>query len=269
MIERLQIYQLRTGLIPATSTGILDFQIPTDSDAPFCLRGFGVYFPCGGAIQLRFARPDERYVQRTFGVALAGPQGGLVSDEAIGTEWAPVFPNIVFSVQSAILVQLQNISGADIHDCRLVFVGTKLFQEGVVWSRQYPPKYRLLPFSYPIPLSIPPMSTQGPIIAPPALNADADFVWQGGTFSDGLGGAATNDIGFRVRDDSGKYYMNDFIWAQQLFGFNFGERPGLTYPEIYIPKNERIFFDVQRGDPGGVNAPNSTLVLKGYKVYAQ
>jgi hypothetical protein len=267
MIERWQLYQLRTGPL-AAGGGLQEFEIPTDSDAPFCMRGFGVFFPCGGAIKLRFARPDQRFVQRTFGVARTGPQGGLVSDESIGTEWAPVFPNIVLSVQSAIVIQLQNIFGADIHECRIVFAGTKLFQPGVVWSRQYPDRFRTIPFSYPIPLNLPAVTKQGPIIAPPALNADADFVWQGGTFTDGIGGGASNDIGFRVRDDSGKYYMNDYIWAQHLFGFNFGERPGMPYPEIYIPKNERVFLDVERNDVGMVDAPNCKLVLKGYKVFA-
>lgn len=269
MIERSQVYQKRTGRLvdSGVNSQLIEITLQMDSDAPFRWTGIGAYFPCGGSILVRWARADGRYVQRVLTGQTATAYGGLVSSQAIGGQWAPVYPNIVMPVQSSLNIQLQNItSGISpvLEDCRLVFTGTKLYPPGAIWAPGYPQRFRSIPFSYRVPVSLPVNSVK------PSqqlhVDGDADFVFQGGAFVDGLGGSS-NDVSMKFRDDSGKFYMNDYIWIRQLFGLNFTERPGLIYPEIYIPRNQNIFFDVARTDTGGDNAPNAAFVFRGQKVY--
>src|SRR6185369_14153650 len=88
-------------------------------------------------------------------------------------------------------------------------------------------------------------------LAGAAINADADFVWQAGTQTDQPGtGGGVDPVGTRVRrvgvkfkDWSGKYYMNDYVPLELIFGFDNSQTPGLVYPEIYIPKNQQLYFD--------------------------
>ena len=51
-------------------------------------------------------------------------------------------------------------------------------------------------------------------------------------------------VGLKIRDWSGKAYMNDFVPAELIFGFDNSQTPGFPYPEIYIPKQQAIYFDL-------------------------
>lgn len=73
-------------------------------------------------------------------------------------------------------------------------------------------------------------------------------------------------VGLKIRDWSGKAYMNDFVPAELIFGFDNSQTPGFPYPEIYIPKNQAIYLDVVALGP--VNGL-LTLTFKGQKVYGQ
>jgi hypothetical protein len=78
---------------------------------------------------------------------------------------------------------------------------------------------------------------------------------------------ATRAIGIKIKDWTGKYYMNDYIPLDLIFGFDNSQTPGLLYPEIYIPKNQHIWFDL-KGLPSGTGNQIVTLTHKGQKVYA-
>ena len=78
---------------------------------------------------------------------------------------------------------------------------------------------------------------------------------------------ANRAIGIRIKDLTGKYYMNDYIPLDLIFGFDNSQTPGLLYPELYIPKNQHIWFDLQ-GLPSGTGNQIVTLTHKGQKVYA-
>lgn len=83
----------------------------------------------------------------------------------------------------------------------------------------------------------------------------------------GLGaGVNTRGIGVRWKDLSGKYYMNDYIPLEMAFGFDNSQRPGLVYPEIYIPKNQQMYFDFNNLDGSALDG-TLTLAFKGSKVY--
>jgi hypothetical protein len=73
-------------------------------------------------------------------------------------------------------------------------------------------------------------------------------------------------VGLKIRDWSGKAYMNDYVPAELIFGFDNSQTPGFPYPEIYIPKNQAVYLDVVALGP--VNGL-LTLTFKGQKVYGQ
>lgn len=71
-------------------------------------------------------------------------------------------------------------------------------------------------------------------------------------------------VGILIKDWQGKAYMNDFVPAELIFGFDNSQTPGLVYPEIYIPKNQALYLDVA---PFGPLNGLLTLTFKGKKVY--
>lgn len=87
--------------------------------------------------------------------------------------------------------------------------------------------------------------------------------------SGGTGGAVGIDraIGVKIKDWTGKYYMNDYVPLDMIYGFDNSQTPGLLYPEIYIPRQQNLFFDL-KGLPSGAGNSIVTLTHKGEKVYA-
>ena len=87
----------------------------------------------------------------------------------------------------------------------------------------------------------------------------------------GAGGGGTGlakGLGIIVRDWAGKAYMNDYVPIELLFGFDNSQNPGLVYPEIYIPRVQQLFLDLNGLIPS-INYPGDTVTLtfKGMKVY--
>ena len=39
--------------------------------------------------------------------------------------------------------------------------------------------------------------------------------------------------------------MNDYVPVDLIFGFDNSQTPGLVYPEVYIPKTQLIYFDME------------------------
>lgn len=113
-------------------------------------------------------------------------------------------------------------------------------------------------------------------VGPTALTGGGGFL---GVSGQGIDGNLIN-LGVRFKDWTGKYFSNadngtrqnslyaGFIPAAILAGFNNGQRPGLLYPEIYIPRNGTMYFDFALLD-GGTNPNQQTpiVTLKGQKVY--
>jgi hypothetical protein len=80
------------------------------------------------------------------------------------------------------------------------------------------------------------------------------------------------DLGVKITDFALKPYMNDYIPLGLLFGFGAPQIPGLPYPEIYIPKNQALYFDFawipSQLTPAPPVANIATVTLKGMKVYS-
>lgn len=266
MIERAQFYVAKL-----LGSGQNNVTIQTDSDAPFRLFGLAFYtFGSGGGAQgaagnvsfkVRFTKPDgTSWFQRNLVNALALNPFDNQATNGAGGLLAPVYsyasaihPNFLYAPQSTIVFDFADVPSASTSRIYAVMIGVKLFNPEQVWSPSYPAKFRALPFfgfSVQVPLTgLPVLNIPvPPVTSASGLNADADFVWQCGAYTAYLGAGATPvpapGIGVKMRDWVGKPYMNDYVPIDLLFGFDNSQRPGLVYPEIYIPKNQQIFVDL-------------------------
>ena len=266
MIERPQFYVAKFPNLSGTATyGNLGSALQTDSDSLFRMFGIACYvFGSAGDAEgaagninftLRFTRPDgTSWFQRRLTSAQAlNPYDVQAANGAGGTGFSPPYyvymsplsPNMVYPPQTAINIDFENLTANQ--RVYVVFCGTKVFQDGSIYAPTYPAKYRARPyFGYALQFSsnLLPLSNLPLSVAP-----DADFVWQTGAQTDAPGSGsltpvgAMRGLGCRFRDWTGKYYMNDFVPVELVFGFDNSQRPGMVYPEIYIPKNQQIFFD--------------------------
>jgi hypothetical protein len=261
MLERMQWYQLDTGAVANTpATSILEFELQLDSDAPFILRAIGAFIT--GQVGIRFTSPDGRWIQRLVSTSIS-LSSGLVDNGAFYGQWAPVYPNLVYPAGATIQMQLVNLSGGPFGDFRLIFVGTRLFCEGQVWAPAPPKNYRAVRFDYNVSRTLQIVDLQRDVIF--HVNSDADFLWCGGVDADNTTDGGNIEV--RIRDGWGKYYMNDFIQTQQLFGRQVAQRPGLIFPGIFIPREQNMYLDLRRNAGGELGPVLHTFTMKGFKLY--
>lgn len=257
-----------------------------------------------GTLQLRFTRPDRSWMQRhlmpTLSLAPFVPPADAVSATFPSPNYflyAPIYPNLVYAPGDAIVMDIQRIDGtAEALNSVIVYIGCNIYEQGRVWAPSAPDRItKSLPFfGYAVQCNAIALQA-GPVLDVPLnIQNDADFIWQNGVHTDtppppgtfaGLGGQGPDgnliNLGVRVRDYTGKWYSNaqpsgvapsslaGFVPAAVLFGFNGAELPGLIYPEIYIPKNQAIYFDFAMLD--GTLNPNQQqpwLTLRGQKIYS-
>lgn len=264
--ERPQYYQLRFKN-SALTAGFqqLGVELKTDSDAPFRMTGIALYvfdaanvaLAAAGNIKLtvRFARPDGSWVQKHLSSAQAiNPfDAGAVTGAGLFQApyfgyFSPLATNILYPAGSSIQFDFADLAAQTTGTVLAVCIGTKLFDPAAIWQPPYPAKYTARPyFGYNVQFD----PSQLPIKDLPFNVApDADFVWQYGAQTDQPPAGqlfpvgAFRGLGIRVRDWTGKYYMNDFIPIELLFGFDNSQTPGLIYPEIYIPKNQALYLDL-------------------------
>lgn len=256
ILERVQ-WNVARMLNPSlvADLSIVNQELKLDSDAPFRATGVAVYVVGNTAgnqnITLRFTRADGNWVQKllTSAQSLNPFQSGAIAGAGGQTApfysyFAPLAPNLLYPASSSILIDYEDLTGNAL--VMVVFVGTKLFSKGITWSPTYPAKYTARPYlGYALQFA----TTTLPVYDLPLnINPDADFVWQAGAQTDqpvtGTSPvAAERFLGVKIKDWVGKYYMNDYVPAELIFGFDNVQMPGLVYPEIYIPKNQAIYFD--------------------------
>lgn len=290
--ERAQWY---VGRVPnaALTTGLVQtgLTIKTDSDAPFRLTAIALYvFSNTGAAQgaagnvgvtLRFYRPDgtsglQKHVLsgqavNPYDAAAVNGAGGLTAPYfSLPT---PVQPNILYPAGSMITFDYAALTGVAPELVMVVFIGTKVFAPGAAWTATYPDRYKTRPF-FGYALQIPTANL-------PALNQqlliqhDADFIMQTAVQTNYQTAALTpvaalRGLGIKMKDWQGKYYMNDYVPVELIFGgFDQSQTPGVIYPEIYVPKNQGMYFDlVMLGLTALVGSPLLSLLFSGIKVYS-
>lgn len=266
LVERPQWYVARM-LNPNLQANypIVNQEIQLDSDAPFRMTGVAVYVVgasnANQQIQIRFTRSDRSWVQKwltsaqvlnPFDQGAAAGAGGQTPP--FYSYFAPLGSNLMYPPGGSIVIDYTDLVGNAL--VMVVFIGTKLFERGRIWSPTYPAKYTARPyFGFALQantallpvldLPFPPPRTNGG----GTVNADADFVWQAGGQTDQPASALSpvgvqRYLGCRIKDWGGKYYMNDYTPVELIFGFDNQQLPGMLYPEIYIPKNQQIYFDI-------------------------
>lgn len=284
----------------AAGAEITSINLRLDHDAPFSMRAraYRVAYDTLASrtqqglnnVSVRFAGPLRDYRQQGYiPQNLVMPYGGQ------GGAWSPLGHEILYPAGGVIQMALVNTGATTLTNLTFYFRGVKLFPWGINPAYTYPKKCRLLPFVYPISPVVPPSNPYGTIqnlgTAETRLlqifrcQNDADFVMRyaqaGPSYS-----PFPLEVGIILRDENQKAFSNDYVHYETLFGpctgnFNCGgvtigaigtgnALPSVMYPEVYVPKNHILWFDIQRADSGYAGAgviPNFPINLIGSKVY--
>jgi hypothetical protein len=280
---------------------ITNIELQMDVDAPFLLRGraYRVQYNTAAShtqvgiqnVSLRFSGPTQ-----DFRSAVPVPQGLQMAYGGQSAAWKPVYPEIYYPANSTMLVDVLNTSpSATLTNLSLYFRGVKLFPWGVNPGYTYPSKCALANWVYPIvqPSTTNPYGTiQTLAVTDPRLlltwqnQPDTDFVLRALQ-----AGPSYAPFGFEVfitlRDENRKAFSNQPVHFEVLCGPSTGNyqtgasgsigaigtgnsAPGIIYPEIYVPAQHLLYYDITRSDgsiTGAASIPNFPVNLIGCKVY--
>lgn len=194
LIPRMQHFAIPVNPPANPQLGLI---LRVDLDAPFLLSGvviwnLGVNTDTGqdGQIAIRIIRPDGRTIQRQLTASnqlFPGSQygsGGVQPNKALV---CPIRPGVLFPAGSVIEMDVMGLDTgiASPAGSIVVFQGTNFYQEGNIWNPSYPAKWTALP--YLDNLTVPGVNVPGnlPLLNQPfTAQADSDFVWQAGMYSD-------------------------------------------------------------------------------------
>ncbi len=296
--ERFFIYVLGPGQDSrlasiASGVTIQEVNLRTDDDAPFVLTGRSVRHAYTSdldqadlqGLKTRWSGPtkdyrQQEYVRESLQSAYYGQFGNP----------KPIIPQIYYPSRSVLSVDLQNTGASTITNLSFYWWGYKLFPAGAVPAYTYPRRMGSQTFAYPVTVTSLGVSEYryDQIFT---VKPDADFVFRAGQgipiFST-EGGRTLAEVSIRLKDNHKQAYSSDFVPFDVLFGtgqfpavvpigptpslvgpFGTGpSSPGLVYPEIYLPRNYQLLYDLHRADgAGGSNqAETFTFSLIGSKV---
>ena len=273
-----------------------DILLKLDTDAAFVMTGRAVRTPFTTAtfnqstlVGLKSKWADasktfrfQDYVLESLQMAYYGQQGNP----------KPIGPGVLFPAGSVFRTDLRHTGANTIANLTYFLFGYKLFPWGSVIANAYPKDIAPQTFAYPVFTSQLGVTEtrQNQMFT---VKTDADFVIRGGQ-SFPLSSVASRtlaEVAIVLKDPDKKPYSNDYVPLDILFGCGnqpaiipvgptpsftvpFGTGPqsmGLFYPEIYVPKNHQILYDIQRTDgAGGSNqSEDLTFNLIGSKVFTK
>ncbi len=275
----------------ATGRVITEVLLEMDDDAPFVLTGRAVRCSYGDTfsqaplqgLKTRWTGPDrdyrtQNYLRESLGMVYYGQSGNP----------KPIAPAIVYPSRSVLMLDLINTGASAIPNLTFFFRGYKLFPQGAVPAYTYPRRMASQTFSYPVPVvGLGIAETRQNLIF--TVKDDADFVLRGGQaprIANNGGGRVLANVSIRLKDHQKNPYSSDFMPFDVLFGsgdagaftplgptpsfvspFGTGPgQPGLFYPEIYVPQNYQLLYDLQRADTGN-QAEDFQFNLIGGKVF--
>jgi len=254
---------------------IEDVILQISGDAPFVLTGRAVRHAYTSTLRqtnlqglkTKWTGPtrdfrQQSYVLEALQMAYYGAQGNP----------KPIVPGILYPAKSVLILNLKNTGASTITNLSFYFRGFELYPKGAVPAYTYPRKFASQTFAYPV-------AVTGLGVSETRLNQiftvkqEADFVLRGGqgiTISSS-GGRTLAEVAITLKDHAKQPYSNDFVPFDILFGaggfpasipigptpsfispFGTGPgQPGLFYPEIYVPKNHQLLYDLQRADGAG------------------
>ena len=270
-------------------------KLTLDPDAPFELRGRAVRQKYDASLTqaglaglaTQWCGPAQDYRMRTF-----IPERLQMANYGQAGNPGPVFPQIVYPANGVIQIDVYNAGASAITNLTFYWRGVKLFPWGAVPGYTYPSRMAALSFCYPLLVNDLGVSENRPNQLF-TVKQDADFVIRGGQatapFSLAGGTRILAEVGITLRDFNKKPYSNDFVPLDIMFGagswpdtiplgptpsfvspFGTGpSQPGLLYPEIYVPMNHQLVYDLQRTDGAGAanQAEDLYINLIGSKVF--
>lgn len=288
------------SIAPGQEVTGIEFQF--DTDAPFLMRGRAYRVRAAALdsqvqtglqdVALKYTKGDGDYTSQGY-----IPQGLVMPYGGQGGAWKAVYPQQFYAAGSVMRLDVLNDGPSTLTDLTLYLRGVKLFPWGQVTSYTYPAKFKILPFVYPAQPINPSLNpygvfqnllvTDSRILQQFQVGNDADFV-----LHYGQAGPSFSPLGVEVavtlRDESQKAFSNAPVHVSLLFGpsqavYSAGAgnlsavgtgnaMPSVFYPEIYLPKNHLLYFDIERNDAGFAGAatiPSYPINLVGAKVYEQ
>ncbi len=268
-------------------------KLTLDPDAPFALRGRAVrqkysetLTQAGMAgIRTQWCGPAMDYRMQTF-----IPESLQLANFGQAGNFGVTFPQIVWPANGVIQIDVYNAGASAVTNLTFYWRGVKLFPWGAVPAYTYPKKMAAQSFTYPVFVNDLGVSETRPnqIFT---VKPDADFVIRGGqaTAPFTAAGRTMAEVGIILRDFNKKPYSNDYVAWDVMFGagswpdtiplgptpsfvapFGTGpSQPGLFYPEIYLPANHQLVYDLVRTDgvSGSNQAEDLYINLIGSKVF--
>lgn len=273
---------------------IIGLPVTLDKDAPFVMRRRAIrvrYDPTQAStthletginsLLVRFTGHDHHYLQQSpvpqnLDGAFFGQFGA----------WKPVFPGAAYPAGGSFLVDIINNGTTTLTNVTLYFRGVKLYPWGVRPDYRHPKVMSSIPYYYPI-NSVTSSNQFGAI---QALNVtelrnhqvfqvrdDADYVIRA-MASGVVGTNLTYEVFLQLRDFDSKPYSTGWVHLDIYGGntalptailFPFGAAttitafgtgaamPNVFFPEIYVPKNQILFYDILRSDAAYTGAPGA------------
>lgn len=278
----------------AAGASIQEVNLRTDDDAPFVLVGKTVRHAYTSdldqaglqGLKTKFSGPlkdyrQQEYVLESLQAAYYGQFGNP----------KPIVPPIFYPSRSVLSVDLQNTGASAITNLSFYFWGYKQFPAGAVPAYTYPRRFGAQTFAYPVPVvaldagGVNPEYRYDQIFT---VKPDADFVLRAGQgpriFQ--AEGRRLAEVSIKLKDNHKQAYMSDFVPFDVLFGsgsfpaviplgptpsfttpFATGPaQPGIIYPEIYLPRNYQLLYDLKRADGAGNQAEDFSFAFIGSKV---
>jgi hypothetical protein len=244
---------------------------------------------------LRWAGPDRMYTSQDYiRQSLLGPYFGQLGNPI------PVWPNVQYPRAGTIAVDLKNDGSGALTNLTLYFRGVELYAPGAVKAYTYPATFGPLPYTFPqtvVNLPVTCGNFTGATAPPVRQNfltskgkpiADADFVIRSAQAGLPFSATPVYETFIKFLDEDEKPYSNDAVHTDVMFG-NSGfpatypagssaavapvgcgpALPGMFYPEIYVPVNHSMYYEVSRNDSSFAGAVPVTfpIGLAGMKVF--
>lgn len=237
-------YVLNIGAL-ANGATLQQAELPILLGAPFCLRGIGGYNIAAGTFvtsqlngaYIEYTDSFDNWLQTNLvGTGFAANQVGDWLTGGQNAQYEPVYNQVVYGPNAVISVRITNNSGGNWDNAFLIFRGTKLYYDDRIDTFCYPKCYTTTPFERVQNFTVPALSTlQNQIIE----IDNSDFVLRGGVMI----GTNVNALQVRLKDQNEHPYSSDFVHWQWLFSSFLAHRPGVWYPEIYLPKDRTLLID--------------------------
>jgi len=290
----------------AGGTQLIGLPLNLDPDAPFILRSMAVKckFPVDNvnctmtqpldSLYIRFTGPIGDYLQQDFVplnlfMAFFGQLGNP----------KPFYRQLWYPANGVIKIDLWNKGATTLNNVTFYFRGVKLFPFGRRQGYTYPQKAKISPYTIPVyagtPIGQPALSLPvGPVVLknnPIQNRQDWDVVIRSMQAGISETSGTVFEIFFLFKDEDLYPYSSHPIRADVLFGMASNESPEtfacggnqikpfetgpgnpcLWFPEIYLPRQHHLFYDVYRDDSsfGCASAVNYPFTLSGSSVIRQ